>query len=71
MHVNEENVVPFLRYRLGKVPSQLVNDFGLSYDLTSLMHADAQVKEDQLSLVYLSIFHLLICYFFTDILLVQ
>ncbi|KAK8400259.1 hypothetical protein O3P69_003158 [Scylla paramamosain] len=42
VHVNEENVVPFLRYRLGKLPSQLVADFGLPYDFTSLMHADAQ-----------------------------
>lgn len=45
VHINEENVVPLLRYRLGKVPSQLVTDFGVPYDLTSLMHADAQVKE--------------------------
>lgn len=45
LHVNEENVAPLLAYRLKKIPPHLVADFGVPYDLTSLMHADPQVKK--------------------------
>ena len=45
LHVNEENLTPLLRYHLSKVPSQLLTDFGVPYDLTSLMHADPQVNK--------------------------
>lgn len=45
VHVNEENVAPYLTYRLKKIPPRLVKDFGVPYDLTSLMHSDSQVRK--------------------------
>lgn len=44
VHVNEENVAPLLAYRLQKIHPHLVTDFGVPYDLTSLMHGDARVR---------------------------
>lgn len=44
VHVNQENVDPRFAYLLKKIPPHLVDDFGVPYDLTSIMHADPRVR---------------------------